>query len=141
MFDDYAFAKVAGIVLFVLALGGAFLVGCPKYHVWSAEKEGEAEFQKAEQNRRITVLEAQALMDSAHLKAQAEIERAKGIAEANRIVSDGLKGHEEYLRYLWIDKVAANAGHEVIYVPTEANLPILEARPRGGVTPAPIAEG
>lgn len=133
MFDNYLFAKVSGIVLFVCVLAAGALVGCPEYNVWQKTKEGEAEYQKAEQNRKITVLEAQALMDSAHLKAQAEIERAKGVAEANRIVSDGLKGHEEYLRYLWIDKVAANASHEVIYVPTEANLPILEARPRAPV--------
>ena len=34
--------------------------------------------------------------------AQAEIERAKGVAEANRIIGDSLKGNESYLRYLWI---------------------------------------
>lgn len=36
--------------------------------------------------------------------------------------------NEGYLRYLWIDKLGA--GNQVIYVPTEAGLPILEAGKR-----------
>jgi regulator of protease activity HflC (stomatin/prohibitin superfamily) len=61
--------------------------------------------------------------------AQAEIARAKGVAEANRIIGDSLKGNEDYLRYLWIHNLAEaeKLGAEVIYVPTEANLPILES--------------
>jgi len=49
---------------------------------------------------------------------------------ANKIIADGLRGNDEYLRYLWIDKVAGSTNREIVYVPTEANLPILEARPR-----------
>lgn len=111
-------------MLIVIGLG---MAGCPAYNVYVREKEGEGAFKKAEQDRRIKVLEAQAELESAKLKAQSEIERAKGVREANAIVADGLKGHEEYLRYLWIEKVAGNASKELIYVPTEAGLPILEA--------------
>lgn len=118
--------SVLGFVLLAGMVAGG-MVGCPHYRVYQQEKEGQAELARAESNRRIKVLEAQALMDSAKLQAGAEIERAKGVAEANRIVADGLKGHDEYLRYLWIDRVASNAGKEIIYVPTEAALPILEA--------------
>jgi regulator of protease activity HflC (stomatin/prohibitin superfamily) len=129
------FGKTIIAVLGALALlGGLTYAGCagyPEYKVWSAGKDGEAELMKAQQNRQIKVLEAQAELDSAKLKAQSEIERAKGVAEANKIVAEGLKGNEEYLRYLWIDKVAGgNVAREVIYVPTEANLPILEAGKR-----------
>lgn len=51
------------------------------------------------------------------------------MAEANRIVADGLGGPEGYLRYLYIEslKEARAQGAQVIYVPTEAGLPILEA--------------
>lgn len=121
-----------GILVLVLAMWG-----CPQYNVYQQEKAGEAEFKKAEQNRRVKVLEAQAKLDSAKLEAEAEMERAKGIAGANKIIADGLKGNDEYLRYLWIDKVAGgNVAREVVYVPTEANLPILEAR-----SPKAPAEG
>ena len=55
-----------------------------------------------------------------------EVERAKGVAEANRIVADGLGGPEGYLRYLYIEHLAQSQG-QIIYVPTEGGLPILEA--------------
>jgi regulator of protease activity HflC (stomatin/prohibitin superfamily) len=129
------FGKILiGAIIALAVLGGLTYAGCagyPEYKVWSAGKDGEAELKKAEQNRQIKVLEAQAELDSAKLKAQSEVERARGVAEANKIVAEGLKGNEEYLRYLWIDKVAGgNVSREVIYVPTEANLPILEAGKR-----------
>ena len=58
--------------------------------------------------------------------AQAEVERAKGVAEANEIIGESLKENEAYLRYLWIIGLQ-DGSSEVIYIPTEANLPILEA--------------
>ena len=118
-----------GVVLFVSLIP----FGCwayPKYAVYEQEKAGEATFARASKDREVKVLEAQAKLDSAKLEAQAEIERAKGVAGANAIIADGLKGNEDYLRYLWIDKVAGTANREVVYVPTEANLPILEAGKR-----------
>ena len=112
---------VTGIVL----LGGA-LWGLPQYGVWQQELAGRAELVRAEQNRRIAVLEAQARLEAEELNAQAEIARAHGVAEANAIVAEGLGGPEGYLRYLWIQSLGEN-GQDVIYIPTEAGLPILEA--------------
>ena len=127
-----AVARDALIVVLLLTAAG--MVGCPTYTVWQSEKAGEATFARAEKDRQVKVLEAQAKLDSAQLEAKAEIERAKGVAGANAIIADGLKGNDAYLRYLWIDKVAGNTSREVVYVPTEANLPILEAGKRGGET-------
>lgn len=114
---------VAGGIVLIVAL----MLLIPKWNVWRAEKEGEAELARAEQNREVAVREAQAKRDAAKMLAEAEVERAMGVAEANRIVADSLKGHDEYLRYLWIDKLSEGTQREVIYVPTEASLPILEA--------------
>lgn len=58
--------------------------------------------------------------------AEAEIIRAKGVAEANRIIGDSLKNNEAYLRYLWIRNLE-DGPNQIIYVPTEANLPLLES--------------
>lgn len=113
------------VVLCGIIVGTCYAV--PKYNVWQQGQRGQAELARAEQNRRVKVLEAQAVLDSAKMYADAEVERAKGVAQANAIIADGLGGHDGYLRYLWIDKVAGTAGREVIYVPTEANMPILEA--------------
>jgi hypothetical protein len=51
------------------------------------------------------------------------------VAEANRIIGESLKGNESYLRYLWIQNLESGS-NSVVYVPTEAGLPILEAGKR-----------
>lgn len=121
---------VIGIIVCIFSLVVLWMVVGPSYRVYKAHKHGEAEYAQAEQNRRIKILEAEAKKQSAVLEAQAEVEKAKGLAQANEIVAEGLKGHDEYLRYLWITHLEAGENREVIYVPTEASLPILEAGKR-----------
>lgn len=96
------------------------------YSVWAQGKEGEAELARAESNRQIKTLEAKAKMESSKHLADAEIIRAKGVAEANKIIGDSLQGNEAYLRYLWIHNIA-EGNNQIIYIPTESNLPLLEA--------------
>ncbi len=117
----------AAIVLAaLLAPVCALMFLLPKYWIWQQEQDGRAELAKATFSRQIAVQEANAKLEAARSLAQAEIERAKGVAEANRIIGDSLKDNEAYLRYLWIHNLEAGQ-HDVIYVPTEAGLPILEA--------------
>ena len=70
-------------ILIVVVVGLFFAV--PYYNVWQQEMSGRAEFAKAEQNRKIKIEEAKANLEAEKLNAQAEIERAKGAAEAIRI--------------------------------------------------------
>lgn len=119
-----------GLAIAIVVLLGLFGLGAgcyiyPMYNVYAHRMAGQAELQRAESNRNIAVLEARAKKESATLLAEAEVERAKGVAKSNEIIGQSLTGNESYLHYLWINELAA-AGH-VIYVPTEANLPILEA--------------
>lgn len=107
-------------------LSGGLLYGCPRYNVWQQQLAGEAELKRATYNRQIIVQEAQAKKDAAKLLGEAEVERAHGLAEANQIVGDSLGGPENYLRYLWIQQIDKVSG-QVIYVPTEAGLPLTEA--------------
>lgn len=86
---------------------------------------GKAEFAKAEQNRRIKIEEAKANLEAEKLNAQAEIERAKGAAEAIRIENGSITS--TYIQYLWV-RQQNNIPNKVVYIPTEANLPILEAK-------------
>lgn len=114
------------LVLFAVVIAG--LLGAWQFFkVWSAEQSGRAELAQAEYSRRVAVVEAQAKFDSSQLLADAEVRRAEGVAKANKIIGTSLQGNDGYLRYLWIQQLGAN-GQDVIYVPTEANLPILEAR-------------
>lgn len=120
------------LVLVVLVVLICVPAGCyvlPKYGVYKATLAGEAELKQAESNRRISVLEAEAKRDSAALYAQAEIERAKGVAESNKIIGMSLKENEAYLRWLWISSLSETQ-NSIVYIPTEAGLPILEAGKR-----------
>lgn len=97
------------------------------FRVYSAGQAGKAELAQAEYNRQIIVRQAQAKKDAATLEAEAEVLRADGVAKANAIVAGGLGGPEGYLRYLYIHMLSENTDKQIIYIPTEAGLPILEA--------------
>ena len=116
------------VVVMFLALGG--VGGCmaywPKYKVYQQQMAGEAVLAEAESSRQVAILEARAKKESAIALAQAEIERAKGVAAANKIIGDSLHNNEDYLRYLFVNGLE-HTRNQVIYVPTEAQLPILEA--------------
>ena len=113
----------------VAAAGVALIIALffvvPWYNVWQQEMAGKAEFAKAEQNRKIKIEEARANLEAEKLNAQAEIERAKGAAEAIRIENGSLT--PTYIQYLWVRQQSDLSDKTVIYVPTETNLPILEA--------------
>jgi len=111
-----------GLVVLLIAF---MMWGIPKYKVYARELNGKAQLKEAEWNRQIAIQEAEATKESAKLKAEAEVIRADGIAKANEIIAGSIT--EEYIRYKFVEGL--NDGNtEVIYVPTEANLPILEAR-------------
>lgn len=120
-----AIASLLAVVLLIAAIFGVSAL-YRTYSVWSANKAGEAQLAEATQNRNIRVLEAKARMDSAEYAAKAEVIRARGVAEANDIIMDKLGGPRNYLAYLQIEAMKDTKG-QVIYIPTEAQLPITEA--------------
>lgn len=115
---------VIGVVLFIGFIVSLALI-VPQYRVWAEGKKGEAEFMRAEQNRRIKVEEAKANLEAEKLNAQAEVERAKGAAEAIKIENGSIT--PTYIQYLWVRQQNASSNNRLIYIPTEAGLPILEA--------------
>ena len=118
---------ILGVVVLILAL----MFGLPKYNVWksyiaieTAQNKGKAAMAEAEENRKIAITEAEADLKVQIINSKIEVERAKGMAEAIGI-EDG-KLTTKYIQYLWVRNIDKMDG-EVIYIPTEANLPILEA--------------
>ena len=111
------------LILLSIGLICLMMTGCPRYNVWRSEMSGKAEMAKAEQNRRIQIEEAKANLESQKLNSEAEIVRAKGMAKAIEIENGKLTS--KYIQYLWVRNIEAFQG-EKIYIPTEANLPILE---------------
>lgn len=133
-----AFKITLGFLIF-FALIALWMWIIPMYRVYSQDLTGQANLRQQEWEKQILIEQARAQNEAATMNAEArikqataeseaEIIRAKGVAEANRIIADSLQGNESYLRYLWIDKLSDN--DNVIYVPTEAGLPILEAGQR-----------
>lgn len=133
--------STGNIVSTVVGLIGILVLGmwgCPQYKVYEQGMAGQAELERAEQNRQIVIEEAKADNEAATSKAEAQIKiavaqaeaeliRAEGAAKANAVLGDSLKDNEPYLRYLWILGLQ-DGSSEVIYIPTEAGMPLLEAR-------------
>lgn len=124
--DRPPYGLIGGGVTALVAIALALLVGCPQYNVYSARKHGEAELAQATSNRNIQVLEAHAKFESAIELAKADTVRAHGIASSNAIIGQSLKGNPEYLTWLYLDNLK-DTKDQIIYVPTEASLPVLEA--------------
>ena len=114
-------------IVTVIVVGAAIaglLFGIPVYRVWQQNMAGRARLAEAEYSRQIMLIEAEMNLQAEELNALAEVARARGAAEAMEIVQEKLT--DMYIRYLWVRQV--NFGDaSVVYVPTEANLPLLEA--------------
>lgn len=121
---DRFLGAFCAILILGLIIGG--MAGCPQYKVYTSRKAGEAALAHAQSAKEVAVAEAKAKMESAAYEAQADTIRAHGVARSNEIIGQSLNNNEAYLRWLWIDNMVKNQ-NATIYVPTEANIPILEA--------------
>jgi regulator of protease activity HflC (stomatin/prohibitin superfamily) len=118
-------AELTFVLIIMAALGivvGLFLLW-PQYNVYAQRLSGEAALAHAHAARQVIVQQAQAEKDSAVLRA-----------EAIAIVGKAAHDFPEYRNQEFIGAFA-EAMHNgkinhIIYVPTEANIPILEAGKR-----------
>ena len=122
MMDKLSDWLLLGLMAIGIVIGMMF--GLPIYSIWSREMGGRAQLAEAEWSKKVQVEQAKANLDAEKLNAQAEVERAKGMAEAIRIEGGALTS--TYIQYLWVRQNTFN-DKTTIYIPTEANLPILEA--------------
>jgi regulator of protease activity HflC (stomatin/prohibitin superfamily) len=115
------------IVILILLVAG-LMWGMPIYNVWQQEMAGKAEMAKAEQNRRILVEEAKARLEAEKLNAAAEIERAKGMAEAMKVENGTLSPtYNQYLFIRTLEKLADKGSlPQIIYVPSEGLTPVMD---------------
>lgn len=106
------------------------LFGYPHWRVWSSHQSGLADLQKAKNEQQIQIAQAQSRLDAASLNKQAAVIEAQAVALQITEIGTQLTEHDLYLRWQWIKMMEdhSRAGGTTIYVPTEANLPILEAR-------------
>lgn len=128
--------SVAVVTSLVIIFAATLFVGGPIYNVWAQSLQGKAELQKAEYTRQVAVLEAQAKKDSAQQLADAEVIRASGVAKANQIIGDSLKGNPSYLQYLWITQGEENTNRTVYMVPSNGGAPV----PTFDIQSAPVVK-
>lgn len=113
------------IVIVALIIGGIFGV----VYIWSslrimnATSVGKAELARAEQNRQIKISTAQAEKEAAELQA-----------ESIRIVGQAAKDFPEYRHQEFLsafgEALREGKMNQIIYVPTEANIPVMESGKR-----------
>jgi len=114
---------VAIVVVIVI-----LMFGLPLYNVWQQEMAGKAEMAKAEQNRKILIEEAKARLETEKLNAQAEVERARGMAEAMRLENGTLNTtYNQYLFIRTLEKLADKGDlPQIIYMPSEGLVPVMD---------------
>ena len=107
-------------LIFSLLLVLLLLFGWPHYKVWKQGMGGQAALAEAEQSKMIQVQ-----------VAKAELESAKLRAEAIKLVGQAAKDYPEYRKQEFIgafgEALRDGRIQQIIYVPTEANIPIVEA--------------
>jgi hypothetical protein len=125
---QYGFMAICVVIAFCLLWNFAVLLFGPRYRVWKQRLQGQADLAQAEAETKIAIRRAEAELEAAKHYADADVERAKGIALSIKEVEALLGGPEGYLRWKYIHMLEEQDGvSQIIYLPTEAGLPILEA--------------
>lgn len=129
--------KVTITLGLVLALG---LTSCYDFEREQTEKDavtaGKSILFKAEFSKKAKVEQAKADFESAKLEAdtrmiEAETSAKTKLIEANakakaiEVVGKALSGNAEYLKFQMIEGMYKYKSSKTVYVPTEANLPII----------------
>jgi regulator of protease activity HflC (stomatin/prohibitin superfamily) len=120
--NDKVFGWLCGTALAWLCFGGAVggLYAVPKWRVWQQGLQGEASLRRAEQEKQIQVEQARAELESAKLRA-----------DAIQTIGQAAKDFPEYRLQEFLgafgEAMQDGSVQKIIYVPTEANIPIMEA--------------
>jgi len=111
---------LAALAIAVLVMAMAVL---PFYKVWSQEMRGKAALAEATQSKMIQIEQARAEKESALLRS-----------EAIAIMGKTAKEYPEYREQEFIgafgEALREGQINQIIYVPTESNIPVLEAGKR-----------
>lgn len=115
------------VVILIIIIISSLFWAVPVYSRYQTLKYAENELAAQQYLKQVAIATAEAKNEAAKYEAQAEVTRAEGVAKANKIIGDSLTNNEAYLRYLFVNNLE-HTQNQIIYVPTEANLPILEAK-------------
>jgi hypothetical protein len=114
---------IPAIILIIIIITAIGMYTMPIYGVWSSKKAGEAKLAKAKYAEYTAKIRARAKKEAAIYLAQAEVERAIGIAKSIKIVGDALNDNPGYLNYRWL-QVLKTTKNQIVYVPEKKNTPL-----------------
>lgn len=106
------------VVLAVAVIAGA-MIGIPKYGVWQQGLRDQATLARAEQERKILVEQAKAEEEAAAI-------RARAIAIVGQAAKDFPEYRLQEFMGAFAEALQAGTISQIIYVPTEANIPVME---------------
>jgi hypothetical protein len=109
------------VLVVIIVIAAMFTI--PQYRVWQQGMEGEARLMRARQERQILVTQAQAEKDAARLRAEAISVMGRAAKEFPEY------RHQEFMAAFG-EALREGSVQQIVYVPTEAGIPIMEARPR-----------
>ena len=119
-----AILYVTGIIAFIVIT--VIVLAFPYYRVWSQDMRGQAALAEAKSSKQVQVEQARGELESSKLRA-----------EAIKIIGKAAQDYPEYRNQEFIGAFgeALREGQidQIIYIPTEANIPILEAGKREAV--------
>lgn len=121
---DVVLAALSFVAILIVII--LIMFAWPHYKVWKQGMNGQAALAEAEQSKMIQVQ-----------TAKAELESSKLRAEAIQTIGKAAKDFPEYRKQEFIgafgDALRDGKIQQIIYVPTEANIPVLEAGKRAAV--------
>lgn len=106
------------------------LWGYPRWRVWASHQEGLADLTRAQNEQQIQIAQAKSRLAAADFNRQAAVIEADAVSLQIEKIGKQLTEHDLYLKWQWIKMMEERQYGETIYVPTEANMPILEATRR-----------
>ena len=118
---------ITAIIIGVVAVFLWFIVGYPSWNVWASRKSGEAQLAEAENAEKVAMMKANARLNAAKANKEAEIIEAEAVSLSIEKIGNSLEANPSYNKWQWIKMMDRDNDKSVIYVPTEANIPILEA--------------
>lgn len=120
---NVGFESAAPNIIVGITVVSLMLFGWPHYKVWKQGMNGQAALAEAEQSKMIQVQ-----------TAKAELESAKYRADAIETIGKSAQQYPEYRNQEFIgafgEALRDGKIQQIIYVPTEANIPVLEAGKR-----------
>ena len=115
----YSLLSLVGVIVLGLLVAGG-LIGCPKYNVWQQGLAGQANLRSGATGISRPITQAQAEKESATIRAEA-------IAIVGKAAQDFPEYRYQEFLGAFAEALQSEKVETIIYVPTEANVPIMEA--------------